>query len=155
MQSGETPESVPSLKAEGAHSLEVPDDAAARQMELVISRLLRTGVVVSVSIVLLGLVLMFLRHPDYATDRSGHFLQSLKQASEDYPHTFSDLFAGLKTFQGRSIVLLGLTLLVLTPILRVVVSILTFGLEKDRRYVGITLIVLALLTIAFLIGGAE
>jgi uncharacterized membrane protein len=41
---------------------------------------------------------------------------------------------------------IGLLILIATPIARVVFSIAAFGLERDRLYVGITLVVLAILT---------
>ena len=47
---------------------------------------------------------------------------------------------------------LGLMLLVATPVLRVAVSVIAFGLERDMRYVIITLIVLAILITSFLLG---
>ncbi len=46
----------------------------------------------------------------------------------------------------------GLFCLILTPVLRVVVSLFTFLKEKDYLYVGITGIVLIILVISFLIG---
>ena len=47
--------------------------------------------------------------------------------------------------QARSIMQLGLLLLIATPVARVVFSILAFALEGDRMYVVFTLIVLAVL----------
>jgi uncharacterized membrane protein len=46
---------------------------------------------------------------------------------------------------SRGIIQLGLLLLVLTPIARVLFSAVSFGLEGDFTYVGVSLLVLAIL----------
>ncbi len=48
------------------------------------------------------------------------------------------------------IIYLGIVVLIATPVFRVAISVVYFGLEKDRKYVGITLIVLAMLVFALL-----
>ena len=48
--------------------------------------------------------------------------------------------------------MLGIFLLILTPVLRVVISIYAFAKEKDHLYVWITSIVLVILIISFIIG---
>jgi uncharacterized membrane protein len=55
--------------------------------------------------------------------------------------------------RARSIIQLGVLLLVATPIVRVAFSIVGFALEGDRLYVVITSLVLAIL-LCSLIGGA-
>jgi uncharacterized membrane protein len=52
------------------------------------------------------------------------------------------------------VVTAGLLLLILTPILRVAVSIVAFIIEKDRIFVFITATVLAVLLLSFLLGKA-
>jgi uncharacterized membrane protein len=47
---------------------------------------------------------------------------------------------------------LGLFLLIATPVARVVFSLLAFAIQRDHLYVGITLVVLAVLTFS-LTGG--
>jgi len=51
--------------------------------------------------------------------------------------------------------MLGLLLLIATPIARVAFSVVAFLVERDRVYVLITIIVLALLVLSLLIGGSE
>ncbi len=48
--------------------------------------------------------------------------------------------------------MLGIFLLILTPVLRVVVSIYAFIKENDKLYAWITTVVLVILVIAMLIG---
>ena len=62
-----------------------------------------------------------------------------------FPQTLSQVGASLLTLRPQGIIALGLLLLIATPVLRVAVSVVTFALEKDRKYVVITLIVLAIL----------
>jgi uncharacterized membrane protein len=56
--------------------------------------------------------------------------------------------------RGRSLIQLGLLLLIATPIARVVFSIVGFAIERDRMYVAFTLIVLAVLLYSLLGSGA-
>lgn len=50
------------------------------------------------------------------------------------------------------IVMVGILVLILTPYLRVITSIISFLKERDYRYITVTVIVLLILTIGFLIG---
>ncbi len=52
------------------------------------------------------------------------------------------------------IVYLGVMVLIATPIFRVALSAVYFGTERDKRYVGITLVVLAMLLFALVSGRA-
>jgi uncharacterized membrane protein len=54
--------------------------------------------------------------------------------------------------RGRGIIQLGLLLLIATPVARVAFSVVGFALERDRIYVGVTLIVLAVLMYSLLTG---
>jgi uncharacterized membrane protein len=49
------------------------------------------------------------------------------------------------SFSGRGIIQLGLLLLIAIPLARVVFSIVAFTIQRDRIYVIVTLIVLAIL----------
>jgi uncharacterized membrane protein len=58
---------------------------------------------------------------------------------------FGGLAAGLADLRPLAIGQLGLLVLVATPILRVVTSLVGFALEGDRLYVAFTAVVLAIL----------
>jgi uncharacterized membrane protein len=131
----------------------VPDDARVLWIELVISRLLRIGVITSLAVVLLGTVLTFVHHPEYT--RSAGELPRLITPDAAFPHSPGQVLAGLREFQGRSLVILGLLLLILTPVLRVAVSIFLFVYERDRVFVLITSVVLAMLLLSFVVGRAQ
>ena len=127
-------------------------DAAVGQVELVISLILRIGVVTSLLIVVAGTVVSFARHPEYF--HSHDALTRLTKPPVDFPITVKAAWQGIKRGHGQSIVVAGLALLLATPVLRVAVSILAFVYEKDGIFVAITSIVLALLLLSFALGRA-
>ena len=49
-------------------------------------------------------------------------------------------------FRGRGLIQFGLLLLIATPVARVAFSVAAFAIQRDRLYVVVTLIVLAILT---------
>jgi len=53
---------------------------------------------------------------------------------------------------GRAIIELALLLLIATPVARVAFSAVAFAVEGDYLYVGITLIVLAILLYSLFVG---
>ena len=52
---------------------------------------------------------------------------------------------GIASLGGRSIIELGLLVLIATPIVRVALSVILFAKERDVTYVVVTVIVLATL----------
>jgi len=119
-------------------------------MEAFIGRLLRAGVITSMALVFSGLVLMFLHHPSYL--RSAEALRRLTSPGAAFPRSLAEVAAGLRDRHGQSVVALGLIVLILTPILRVAVSIVLFALERDRAFVVITIAVLTILLASFFLG---
>ena len=109
------------------------DDSVVRKAELIISGVLRGGVVVSAATLLFGI--------------GDFFLQQLMGAAAPatFPHTLLGLVLGLSQFDPLSIVVLGLILLLATPVLRVAVSVFAFVIEDDQTDVIITGLVLAIL----------
>jgi uncharacterized membrane protein len=123
-----------------------------RRVELLISYLLRIGVVSSLTIVVAGLLLSFLHHTSYVS--SPEDLRHLTQPGAAFPHTLADVITGLRDFRGQAVVMVGLLLLIATPILRVAVSVFVFVHQRDWAFVAITLVVLALLLTSFVLGKA-
>ena len=111
-----------------------------QSIEIIIGTLLRTGVILAASVVLVGGVVYLARHgheaPHYATF-SGE-PQTLK--------TPKDILHGVMQFKAQAIIQLGLLLLIATPVARVAFSAVAFAIERDRMYVVITLIVLVILS---------
>ncbi len=67
------------------------------------------------------------------------------------PSDFSTVVAGLAALRPIAIAQAGLLVLVATPVVRVAVSLIAFGLERDRLYATITAFVLALLLLSLLV----
>ena len=122
----------------------------SRQVELFISDLLRIGVVVSLAVVVIGTVITFVHHPDdfSCSDQ----LRRLTNYGAPFPHTVEDSLTTAAHGEGRGIAVLGLLLLVATPVTRVAVSILGFVYERDWVFVAITTTVLVLLLLSFVLG---
>jgi uncharacterized membrane protein len=123
-----------------------------RRAELIISAVLRIGVVTSMVVILAGTLLSFLHHRDYVTSPAE--LQRLTQPGAAVPQTLHDVEKGVAQLRGRSVVAAGLLLLILTPVIRVAASILAFVIQRDRTYVLITSLVLLLLLLSFSLGRA-
>jgi uncharacterized membrane protein len=64
------------------------------------------------------------------------------------------ILSGVAQLDGRAVIQLGILVLVATPVIRVLFSVLAFAVQRDRLYVSITLIVLATLLYG-LFGGAH
>ena len=122
-------------------------------VDVAISNLLRGGVVISMAIVVIGLAFTFIHHPQYV--RSKTALGGLTDARAVYPHRIRDVATQVRDGRGQAIVMLGLLLLVATPLARVALSIVAFALERDRLYVTITAVVFVMLIVSFFIGPSE
>jgi uncharacterized membrane protein len=125
-------------------------DTRVSRMELAISTLLRAGILISLAIVLTGVVVMYVHHPDYLS--SAEPLEHLKSTDYKFPNTLTGIFKDALDGQGRAIVLLGVFVLFMTPVLRVAVSIVGFLMEKDWKFVAITSVVLATLLLSLVLG---
>lgn len=123
-----------------------------RRTELLISNLLRAGVLLSLFLVVAGTAVTFGHHPGYLT--SGDQLDGLLNGSGGYPTSLGGIAGGLASFQGRAIVMLGLLVLIATPVVRVAVSIVAFMQLGDRAFAAITTVVLVLLLVALVLGKA-
>ena len=122
-------------------------------VELVISTILRAGVLASLAVILLGTVVSFVHHPGYL--RSTVDLPALTTPGRASPRTLHEIVVGIAAGRGQAFVMAGLLLLIATPVLRVAVSVVAFLYEKDRVFAVITAIVLLLLILSFFLGKVE
>jgi uncharacterized membrane protein len=121
-------------------------------VELIISTLLRAGVIISLLVVVGGLLLSFAHHHEYLNSKSS--LTRLTTPGRAFPRTVGQVLAGVRHLRGEAIIMAGLILLIATPVMRVAVSIFAFLYEKDLVFVVLTSVVLALLILSFFLGGA-
>lgn len=120
-------------------------------MNIVIGRVLRYGVVLSASVILLGVLGL--------AAASGGFDSSifLTYNPGTIPHgtwyqvSLSGLAGGLVALTPYAWIELGVILLIATPVTRVLISVFLFAAERDRLYVLITAVVLVLLLFSMLV----
>ena len=108
-------------------------------VEIFVSRSLRTGVLLSAGVILVGLIKFLM------LGESGY-------PGETYPTQIQDIIVGALQLKPFAIISAGLVLLILTPISRVGISILVFAKEKDWLYVGISTLVFVVLVCSFAFG---
>ena len=128
------------------------EDPRARRVEIIISNLLRTGVAISMVLIVVGTIVTFVQHPEYLFASTEQV--PLVSGQAKFPHSLRELAGGLSTWQGDAIVMLGLFVLIATPVMRVAVSVLAFIYQKDRLYTLITATVLLLLALSVVLGKA-
>jgi uncharacterized membrane protein len=124
-----------------------------RKVELAISLVLRVGVVLSVLVIAGGLGLMFAHHSAYLPLRGDFSYKALTSRGTPFPHSFASLGHSVAKGDGRGVVVLGVLILILTPVLRVAVGVLSFIYEKDPPMALVTLFVLAVLVGSFFLAG--
>lgn len=115
------------------------DESKIGDVEIIISKSLRIGVMLSAVTILVGL-LMFL-----SSGNSGY-------PGNSYPTTLTSIIKGLLLLKPYGIIMTGLLILISTPVFRVGVSIIVFFKEKDYLYVKITALVFAILLFSFMLG---
>ncbi|MGH7895179.1 MAG: DUF1634 domain-containing protein [Candidatus Binatia bacterium] len=116
------------------------------RVEQVIGMLLRVGLLVATVVVLIGAVVYLSRHgqelPNYRIFRGEpKELRSplgIAEMAEDW--------------SGRGLIQLGLLLLLATPVARVAFAVVAFARQRDPFYVGVTLVVFAVLLYS-IVGG--
>ncbi len=64
--------------------------------------------------------------------------------------TFAGIVQGAAALRGEWIIALGLLILIATPVARVAVLLVAFIRERDRLYVGVSAVVLAVLLVSAL-----
>lgn len=111
----------------------------AHGVERIIALTLQIGVLCSAVITLAGFLLFLF------TGKSGY-------PGHTFPTALSAIFQGVTALRPYALILLGIFILVLTPVLRVGISIFLFMKEKDHAFVKITLAVFTILIISFLLG---
>jgi len=117
-----------------------------RDVEMFIGQQLRWGVITSSIIAFIGGIIYLINHgqnkPSY-TEFTG--------APEHVRH-LPGILKGVSQLDGMAIIQLGVVVLLATPITRIAFSVLAFAMEKDKLYVVITLIVLAVITYSIFSG---
>jgi uncharacterized membrane protein len=118
-----------------------------KDFQLIIGNLLRYGVWISLSVAFMGGIIYLLNH--------GNELENYSTFYENDTNIFKviiNIYNGVVQGQGESIILLGIILLFITPILRLLISLIVFYFEKDYLYVFITMIVILIIGTSIFFG---
>jgi len=107
-------------------------------IERMVSRILRAGIAISVTLMVIGLAIGFFDG----------------QGMPKHVVPLADLRSLLRTFDPAAYLSLGLLVLIATPFVRVLGSVIAFAREGDRRYVLITAVVLAVMCLSVALGRA-
>ena len=106
---------------------------ASQRMNRTMYLVLVSGMVLSFSIMILGLV-MYAMNPTEGTTLP-----------------LDQIFDGIVQGNPIAVIDLGIVILIATPLIRIIAAGITFGLEKDYRFVGIAAFVLAMIILAVFI----
>ena len=115
-----------------------------KDLQYLLGNLLRVGVIVSMTIVALGLLFFLIQHGRSAIHLNHFDARNL--------FSFSDFIARLKSGHSAAVIELGVLCLIATPVFRVIFAIIGFGKEKDGMYVLISSIVLAIIIMSIFLG---
>jgi len=120
---------------------------AARTMEESISIVLRVGVTIAGAVILLGVILSFIPALDKGSGVDIDELLDTGGTTVDVtPRTILD---GIADFDPIAIIQVGLLILLLTPIVRVAMTLWLFMRDSDTIFIGITAVVLVVLLLGF------
>lgn len=114
-----------------------PEEEQLAQMELIIGKIMRAGVLAALAAMIIGMLLLLV-HP--VSDPT------------DFPTRLGTLLVAVGHLEPMGWMMLGLLLLIFTPVLRVIVSIVAFAKIHDHLYTTITILVLVILALAIAYG---
>ena len=106
---------------------------ASERMNRTMYLVLITGMVLSFTIMIIGLAMYAMTPTEGTTLPLDKILDGIGQGN---PIAIIDL---------------GIVILIATPLVRIIAASITFGMEKDYRFVGISLFVLAMIVLAVFI----
>ncbi len=117
-----------------------------RKIDIIISVLLRAGVILSAFIVLTGGVIYLSESWNAAVNYN-----VFKGEAGDLRSPAGIVKEAL-SFKARGLIQLGLLILIATPVMRVLFTVLVFLLQRDKIYIIVTIIVLGLLIFSIMGG---
>ncbi len=115
-----------------------------QRLETIIGNLLRVGVLLAAAVVAIGGVVYLVRHGGSGVDYS-HFAPGPQEL-----RTLPGIVHSVAQGSSQGLIQLGLVLLIATPVARVLLAAVGFYLERDRLYVVVSLIVLAVLLVSLM-----
>ncbi len=116
------------------------------EFEDIISWTLRIGVVISACLIIIGIAIGVI-YPASAPIGAWSINSKINTSS----YSFGDIIYGIQAGSAYAYILLGMVVLAATPVARVVLSIISFAISKNKIYTFITIIVLLDILIALFI----
>lgn len=110
------------------------------RVEQVVGNLLRIGVIASAVVVFAGGLLLLLHEGRQPAPDLHEF-----HAEPEELRSLDGVLHQTAALRSAALIMLGLLMLIATPVARVLFSVIAFALQRDHLYVVITLIVLAVL----------
>ncbi len=123
--------------------------AQAFSIEVLIGHVLRIGVFTSAGLLAFGLIIYLAQQATQAGQTSDWHTTVDYVGQHSQLYKLGNLIPALFSFEPLAFVEAGVILLILTPIMRVAASVLLFARERDLLYVGITILVLAVLMVGW------
>jgi len=112
-----------------------------KKLDVVVSVVLRTGVVLAAALVLIGGIAYL------ASDGQAVFDHRTFQGTPPQLTYIGGVLEGVVALHPLYVIQLGLLLLIATPVVRVIVCVAGFALERDWTYAIVSMIVLAFLLV--------
>jgi uncharacterized membrane protein len=128
--------------------VDLKDAPGGHPIELLISYVLRTGVLIAAALVAIGLVMFFVDVANGTT--SGQAKEILSHGGHQITVSWTSIAHGVTHGDALSVIELGLLVLILTPVSRVLLTLVLFLIEKDPVFVIVSAIVLFVLMLGFL-----
>ena len=117
---------------------------AGAQLERLIGYILIAGVVLSLALLGTGMVLYYIDYGNFNTSRD----PQVYIHGKDFFTFIAAQIGGTSGSLSLRLITLGIAVLMLTPFIRVLISAIYFGMQKNIKFVVLTIFVLAVLTIS-------
>jgi len=115
-----------------------------RRMEVIMGRLLQVGVLLASFVMLIGGILYTRAHHSETPD-----FRVFSSEPQNLRH-LTGIIAGIKNLDSAAVIQLAVLLLIATPVARVVFALIGFTIERDKLYIVVSSMVLAVLLFGFL-----
>jgi uncharacterized membrane protein len=118
-----------------------------KDFQSIIGNLLRYGVWIALSVAFIGGIVYLMHHSGDVEDYS-----VFHERDQNIFEVIQTIYSGVLQGDGASLIFFGVILLFLTPVLRVLLSLFSFLIEKDYLYAGITMIVIIIILVSVSLG---
>jgi uncharacterized membrane protein len=115
-----------------------------QRLETIIGDLLRTGVLLAAAVVFAGGAFYLAQHH---SDRTSFRAFTVEGADL---RTLAGIVKSAGHLQSEGLIQFGLLLLIATPVAREALAVAGFALERDRLYLAVSMIVLAILVFSLM-----